>query len=228
MTLPIVAIILIIVSSIALVLSFLIKRWRAFLLLTSFFALLNSFIAAPQSWISLFTDRGLQPEDEMGDLIGLIPLSPTSPPVPVNQRALPTDTPEAIIQKMGCFVCHMIPHIPQARSSNLGPLLVSKTTAFLRIASPEYQARLKAGKASATTPRDYVIESILNPNAFIVPGYERKENPEESPMYQHYAERFTSGGLQTLVAFLLTLDVEAAAKEGLIFTHGASAEQTSP
>lgn len=179
-----VAILLIIVSCITLVLAFLNRRWRAFLLVTSFFALINSGIAAPLNWMSLLRGYGFW----------LSPIASSSPPVSIAKLALPTDTPEVIIQKMGCYVCHKIPHIPVSRNSIVGPILIEKTMAPMRIASSEYQARVKAGKAHATTPREYIIESILDPSALIVPGFEKKESPDESPMYPHYANRFTQEG----------------------------------
>jgi hypothetical protein len=204
-----VAILLVIVSFVSLILAFFIKRWRTFLLVTSFFALINSDIAAPINWLSFLRGYGFR----------LSPIAFTTPPIPINRLALPIDTPEVIIQKMGCYVCHKIPHIPEARFSSVGPILIEKTIAPLRIASPEYQERVKMGKAGAQTPREYVIESILNPGAFIVPGFDRKDNPLISPMYPYYAQRFTRGGLEKLADFLLTLDAKTAAQEGLMFAH---------
>ncbi|NIT26869.1 MAG: hypothetical protein GTN53_30650, partial [Candidatus Aminicenantes bacterium] len=75
------------------------------------------------------------------------------------------------------------------------------------------------GIAKAKTPREYIKESILQPNAFILPGYEDPKNPKISPMYQHYGERFTQGGLNVLVDYLLTLTAEDAMKDGLIIGH---------
>jgi hypothetical protein len=204
-----VAVLLIIVACAAVVLAFFKKRWRTFLLVTSFFALLNSGIAAPLNWISLLKGYGFW----------LSPIASTSPPIPIEKLALPTDAPEAIIQKMGCYVCHKIPHVPASRNSNVGPLLIEGTMAPIRIASAEYRERVKAGKAHATTPREYIIESILDPSAFIVPGYAKREKSDESLMYPRYANRFTQGGLEKLVEFLLALDVKTAAEEGLIFAH---------
>jgi len=203
------AILLITISCFTLILAFFNKRWRAFLLVTSFFALINSSIAAPLNWMSLLSGYGFW----------LSPISSSFPPVPIDKLALPTDTPEDMIQKMGCHICHKIPHIPASRNSIVGPILIEKTMAPMRIASSEYQARVKVGKAHAISPREYVIESILDPSAFIVPGFEKKEGPDESPMYPHYANRFTRSGLEKLVAFLLTLDAKAAAQEGLMFAH---------
>ena len=203
------AIALIMVSGITLIYCFFIRRFRTFFLITSLFALINSFIAAPLNWTSLVQGYGFW----------LSPITSTSTPVSIHKLALPTDTPNVMIQKMGCFVCHKIPHHTASRLSNAGPLLIPKTTAHAWIETPEYQERVRMGKASATTPREYIIESILDPDAFIVPGYEKMENPEESMMYQHYDKRFTKGGLEKLADYLLTLDVKAAAQEGLIFAH---------
>ena len=204
-----VAILLLVVSCGSLILAVFIRRWRTFLLVTTFFALINSGIAAPLNWISFLKGYGFW----------LRPIAATEPPSPVNRLALPTDTPEAMIQKMGCYVCHKIPHVPQARFSDVGPILIEKTTAPVRITSPEYLERVKMGKAGAKTPREYVIESILNPSAFIVPGFDRKENHLISPMYPDYAQRFTQAGLEKLADFLLTLDAKTAAQEGLMFAH---------
>jgi len=204
-----VAILLIIVACGAVVLAFFKKRWRTFLLVTSVFALLNSGIAAPLNWMSLVKGYGFW----------LSPIVSSSPPLPIGKLALPTDAPEVIIQKMGCYVCHKIPHVPASRNSNVGPILIEGTMAPMRITSPEYRERVKAGKAHATTPREYVMESILDPSAFIVSGYAKKEKSDESLMYPHYANQFTRGGLEKLVEFLLALDVKTAAEEGLMFAH---------
>lgn len=137
--------------------------------------------------------------------------APAGPPV-----ALATDTPEQIITKMGCFACHKIPTVALARFGAVGPLLIEGTNAAKRIASPEYQKRVKAGKAHAKTPKEYVMESIVNPNAFIVPGFENKSNPEISPMIQDFATKFTYGALEKMADFLLSLDEKAAIKDGLL------------
>jgi hypothetical protein len=133
-----------------------------------------------------------------------------------SQTALPTDTPAVIVQKMGCFVCHKIPTIPNANVGTNGPVLMLKTTARLRLASPEYQARVKEGLAHATTPLDYVVESIVDPSAFIVPGYDKTVNPTVIPMYPQYKERFTPEALKFFALFLLQLDEPMAREEGLL------------
>jgi hypothetical protein len=182
---------------------------RTFLLILTFFALLNSYFAAPLSWKSFVAGGGFW----------LLPILPMDPPIPLQNLALPTESPETIMVKMGCHVCHKIPRIPQSRLSEYGPILIPGTTAPEWIKTKEYQDRVKAGRARATTAREYIMESILNPDAFVVEGYSDQRNPEVSLMYHHYPERFTQGALEKLTDYLLTLDVYAAVEDGLIFAH---------
>ena len=129
--------------------------------------------------------------------------------------ALVTDTPEQIITKMGCFACHQIPTIAAAKFGPIGPLLVEKVNAPKRIKSPEYQEMVKAGKAHAKTPKEYVMESIVCPDCFIVHDFVQKATPAKSDMIQDFATKFTFGALDKLADFLLTLDCSEAQKDGL-------------
>lgn len=133
---------------------------------------------------------------------------------PRNSRALASDTPDQIIMKMQYILCHQIPAIPMAKIGMIGPLLIEGHNAPRRIASPEYKARVKAGN-TAKTPKEYVMESIMHPNAFIAPAFVRANNPEASPMLQDFATKFTFAALEKLADFLLTLDCDAAMKDGL-------------
>jgi cytochrome c2 len=139
--------------------------------------------------------------------------APAAPAGPII--ALASDTPEQMLTKMGCFACHQIPTIAAAKFGPIGPLLVEKSNAAKRIASPEYQAMVKAGKAHAKTPKEYVMESIVNPNSFIVHSFVQKANPDTSDMVQDFSQKFTFGALEKLADFLLSLDCEAARKDGL-------------
>jgi hypothetical protein len=206
---PHVAIALAALSGILLLTSLVFRRWRTFVLLTAFFAALNGYIAAPLHWKSFMG----------GHEFWLEAISPSTPPIALEKLALPTESPQEIILKMGCHVCHKIPTIPDSRFSNFCPVLIPKTMAPLRLTSPEYLAQVKTGLASATTPREYVKESILNPDAFIVPGFEKKDFPGESPMFHFYSKRFTKGALDVLADYLLTLDVDAAMRDGFIIGH---------
>ncbi len=191
------------------IVAFFSKRLRKFLILSALFALINSFIATPLNWLSFFK----------GHEFFIHPITETSPPVLQEKLALPTDTPEIIIEKMGCYVCHKIPYIANARFSDYGPLLIPKTIAHLRVTSPEYLAQVKTQKANASNAREYIQESILNPSAFIVPGYENRVTPEKSNMYHFYSLRFTKGGLDVLTDYLLSIGVEDAVSNDLIIAH---------
>jgi cytochrome c2 len=136
--------------------------------------------------------------------------APAGPPI-----ALAADKPEQIFLKMGCVACHQIPGIAASKFGMIGPLLMEGHNAPRRIASPEYQAQVKAGKAHAKTPKDYIMESIMDPNAFIVPAFTPKTNPTVSPMIQDFATKFTYAALEHVADYLLQQNCDTAKKDGL-------------
>lgn len=149
-----------------------------------------------------------------------LPLPGDSPKVFASIESLEetekfTDPVEVIIEKARCFVCHKIPGSPIARTGIIGPILAMKTNAALRLASPEYQQAVAEGRAKATTAREYVMESILHPAAFILPGFR-----EGDGMPTDYSRKLTIGDLQKLVTFLLTIDEAMIEKEGLLSPVG--------
>lgn len=133
--------------------------------------------------------------------------SPSASPEELSNISLSRETPEKIIEKMSCHMCHKIPTVSIAQVGLIGPVLTLKTTAAQRIRSPEYQRALKEGKVRATTPKEYVVESILNPGAFIVPGF-------DDAMPKNFKKRLTVGAVERLAEFLLTLDEEKASEQG--------------
>jgi len=133
----------------------------------------------------------------------------------VVEPALQTDTPQNMIMKLGCVVCHKIP-TTDARVGVIGPLLIEKTNATKRLASPEYRALVKSGTAHASTPKEYVIESIVNPNAFIVPGFALATTPPSSPMPHGFGVKLTYDALERLAEFLLSIDEADAIKAGML------------
>ena len=122
--------------------------------------------------------------------------------------ALGSDSPEEIVKKMTCYACHKIPGISIAKTGMVGPLLIEGTNAPNRIKSPEYLKRVKEGKAHAKTPREYVMESIMDPSAFIVPGF-------ADDMLKDFKHKFTVSGLDVIVNHLLAQNVETALRDGL-------------
>ncbi len=127
----------------------------------------------------------------------------TSPPI-----AQASDTPEQIVKMMVCFACHKIPGVSIAGTGLIGPLLIMKTNAENRIRSPEYQKAVQAGKAHATSPKEYVIESIIDPAAFIVPGF-------ADDMIKGFGHKFTVNALDRFVDFLLTIGEKEAREAGM-------------
>jgi hypothetical protein len=95
-------------------------------------------------------------------------------PVPVSSMAaalapdmvplVTGDEPIAeIFRKAGCAVCHTVPGIPGA-DGRVGPPLLLAMTGPVRLADPSYRGH-------AQTVHDYVIESVIEPEVFVVSGY---------------------------------------------------------
>lgn len=122
--------------------------------------------------------------------------------------ALATDTPDQIVTKMGCFACHKVPGIAIAKIGMVGPLLIEGTNAMNRIKSPEYLKAVKEGKAHATTPKEYVMESIMTPGVFVVPGF-------QDDMLKDFSTKFTFAALSNMTDYLLQQTADKAIKEGL-------------
>jgi hypothetical protein len=156
---------------------------------------------AKESWESYFgkklgaAEAGAQTAAE-----GAAPAGPTI--------ALATDAPDQIVTKMGCFACHKIPGIAVAKIGMVGPLLIEGTNAPNRIKSPEYQKLFKEGKVHATTPKEYVMESIMTPQLFIVPGF-------QDDMLKDFSTKFTFAALSNMADYLLQQTAEKAIKDGL-------------
>ena len=68
-----------------------------------------------------------------------------------------------IFTRAGCAVCHSVPGIPGA-DGRVGPPLLLGATGPVRLADPAYRGHAK-------TVHEYVIESVLEPELFVVPGY---------------------------------------------------------
>lgn len=124
------------------------------------------------------------------------------------------DTPEQMIAKMGCGGCHVIPATAYQFGTK-GPVLIAETTAPERIVSAEYRAKVQAGKAHATTPKEYVIESLMHPSAYILSAFVDAKNPDIS-MMPSYAGKLTYEAADKLAEFLLSIDENAAALGGIM------------
>ena len=95
------------------------------------------------------------------------PVAKTGSPAVVVPEMVPLVTGEEttalIFTRAGCPVCHRIPGIAGAEG-RVGPPLWLGTTGIQRLRDPAYQGRAK-------TVHEYIVESVIEPGTFIVPGY---------------------------------------------------------
>lgn len=158
-------------------------------------------VTAKQDWESYFGKK--LTASDVGEEVPA-----EAPSVDIAKIGLAQEDPEETIQKMACHLCHKIPTVTIAQTGMIGPVLTLKTTATQRINSPEYRQAMKEGKVrGAATPKEYVVESIINPDGFIVPGF-------DDSMPKHFKQRMTFGAVERLAEFLLTIDEEAAKQQG--------------
>lgn len=106
-------------------------------------------VSPPASPVSPIPATGLSPEN--------IPLVTGEEPV------------SEIFTRAGCAVCHTIPGIPGA-NGQVGPALVLGTTGSRRLADPSYGG-------TAQTVHEYIVESVVDPAAFVVPGFPERTMP---------------------------------------------------
>jgi len=101
-----------------------------------------------------------------------------------------------IFMRAGCPVCHRIPGILGA-DGRVGPPLLLGTTGLQRLQDPSYRGRAK-------TVHDYIVESVLEPAAFVVPGYPADTMPT------WYGAKLSALALEKIAAYLETQVEEPA------------------
>ncbi|HXV67884.1 MAG TPA: hypothetical protein VD738_03085 [Nitrospira sp.] len=115
---------------------------------------------------------------------GLAPsLSPDMIPLATGEEPLID-----IFTRAGCPVCHTIPGIPGA-NGQVGPRLNLGRTGPERIRNPAYRGEAK-------TIHDYVVESVLEPARFEVPGYPERTMPE------WYGSKLSALALEKIATYL--------------------------
>jgi hypothetical protein len=130
--------------------------------------------------------------------------NPTPPMVPgipvVAPETIPLVTGDepivAIFIRAGCPVCHTIPGISGAEG-RVGPPLWLGTTGAARLADPGYRGHAKS-------VHEYVIESVLEPGVFVVPGYPAKTMPT------WYGTKLSALALEKISAYLELVQAPAA------------------
>lgn len=118
--------------------------------------------------------------------------NPIAPGAALTPERIPLVTGEEpiadIFTRAGCVVCHVIPGIPDARGQ-VGPPLFLGTTGEQRLQDPAYQGQAK-------TVREYVVESVLEPRRFVVPGY------PDLTMPTWYGSKLSALALEKIAAYL--------------------------
>ena len=111
---------------------------------------------------------------------------------PVSLMDVPLSTGQEPLDKLfvqsGCAVCHTIPGIAPAKGRQ-GPKLVLGVNGPKRLADPNY-------RGTAESVREYIHESILNPGAYIVPGYSDRVMP------RWYGKRLNAQALDRIANYL--------------------------
>ena len=111
---------------------------------------------------------------------------------PVTLIDIPLATGHEPLDKLfvqsGCAVCHTIPGIEHAKGRE-GPKLVLGMNGPIRLADPNY-------KGTAESVREYIQESILNPGAYVVPGYSDRVMP------RWYGKRLNAKALDRIASYL--------------------------
>ena len=136
----------------------------------------------------------------LGTLLALRSLNPPSSAPPVSVSSATVLVPEMvplvtgnepiteIFTKAGCPVCHTVPGIPGANGL-VGPALLLATTGPARLADPAYRGQAK-------TVHDYVVESVIEPGVFIVPGYPADTMPT------WYGAKLSALALEKIASYL--------------------------
>ena len=130
------------------------------------------------------------------------PVSPPNrllPPITIDPGSVPLVTGEEPIQdqfiRAGCPVCHTIPGIAGAEG-RVGPLLALGKTGPTRLADPRYAGRAK-------TVREYIVESIVAPQDYIVSGFPERTMPP------WYGSKLSAAALNQMATYLEAITDEA-------------------
>jgi mono/diheme cytochrome c family protein len=98
------------------------------------------------------------------------------------------ETTALIFTRAGCPVCHRIPGIAGA-DGRVGPPLLLGSTGPQRLRDPAYQGRAK-------TVHEYIVESVIEPGAYVPSGY-----PAET-MPTWYGAKLSALALEKIAAYL--------------------------
>lgn len=106
-----------------------------------------------------------------------------------------TEPVDQILAKAQCVACHTIPGIPGAVGT-VGPKLEEGTTAPQRIKESDY-------KGTAKTTAEYIMESIVDPSAYVVKPF------PDNTMPKVFGQKLSAGALKKIVDYLSQVKVGA-------------------
>jgi len=98
----------------------------------------------------------------------------------------------AIFEKATCPVCHTIPGVEGAEGQ-IGPKLTVGTNWKKRIADKNY-------KGKATSAREYVMESIITPSAYVVEGF------QDGVMPTDFGKKLDAAALNKIVDYISQIE----------------------
>jgi mono/diheme cytochrome c family protein len=122
---------------------------------------------------------------------GIPQLTPAMVPLVTGEEPI-----ELLLTKAGCPVCHTIPGVRGA-DGRVGPKLDLGRTGRTRLTDPRYRGQ-------AATVHEYVIESILSPGVYVVPGYPDRAMP------RWYGQKLSAAALEKVASYLESLRDEPA------------------
>ncbi len=129
-------------------------------------------------WAMMTTKEGAAPAST-----SVPTLAPEMVPLVTGDEPIP-----AMFTRAGCPVCHAIPGIPGAEG-RVGPALALGKTGPARLQDPSY-------KGGAKTVHDYVVESVVDPGLYVVPGYPANTMPT------WYGAKLSALALEKIASYL--------------------------
>ncbi len=121
-------------------------------------------------------------------------------------QKLPTGDPAAgqkVVQTLACTACHL----SQNGAASIGPNWLPGADNNSQGIGTRAAARLKASDyhGKATTGDQYLFESIVDPNAYLVPGNATYAPGGKSIMPPDFATKLTAQNMADLIAYLDTI-----------------------
>lgn len=125
--------------------------------------------------------RNIQPLPDSS--LGALNVDPNMVPLVTGDESI-----QELFVRAGCPVCHQIPGIVGAKGQ-VGPPLWLGKTGGARLADPEYRGQ-------AQTVREYIVESVVSPGTYVVPGFPA----DTMPVW--YGRKLSAGALDKIASYL--------------------------